>query len=236
MQIEGILSPVLERFFPMTAFTLGVHNVPAAEVALIKTLVRLFAHDPSFQWRFSDTGPFDAVLTDATSVAGHPPASLARAVLKITRATAAADADCISRPIRAEQLKAWLASQEQRLSAQTTKPSAEPKRPAAKSGGLRFKLRRWPSATLLKNDPQRIRLATLLARRALGARELSTISQLPAQQCQDFVETLRQADLLEVLETPATAAASTSTAPVRPIPQTSFAHSLITGIRRRLGL
>jgi len=220
----------------MTAFTLGVHNLPAAEVVLIKTLLRLFSHDASFQWRFAEAGPFDAVLADATCVAGHPPASLARAVLKITRVNAAMDADSISRPIRAEQLQAWLERQEQRVRALPRLPVIEPRRPAVKGGGgIRFKLRRWPSAALLKNDPQRIRLATLLARRALGARELSSISRLPAEQCQDFVDTLRQADLLEVLEAPTTAA-SPAAATARPAPPASFAHSLITGIRRRLGL
>jgi len=224
----------------MPVLTLGAHQLPAAEVALIRSLVRLFSHTSSFHWRFVDSGPCDAVIVDTEL----PPAELAeagrraRAVLKVTRAYAPGQPDTLQRPIRADQLKAWLERQatEQRLMRAAHGPPA----PAAAAGGtakpvhLRFKLRRWPSAALLRNDPQRIRLATLLSRRALGARELSRISQLPAEQCQDFVDSLCQADLLEVLELPATA--SPAAVAARPAPPPSLAHGLISGIRRRLGL
>lgn len=210
----------------MTRFTLGVHHLPAAEVVLIKTLIRLFAHDPQFRWRFADTGPFDVVLTDAAGAAPAPPPQLARTVLKITRASAAGhdDSHSISRPIRAEQLQAWLEQQEPWLRTLPRPSAAAPKRVMGESGG--FKLRRWPSAALLNNDPQRIRLATLLARRPLGARELSRISQVPVAQCQAFVDTLSEAGLLE----------AAAAAQPRPAPRTAFAQDLISGIRRRLGL
>lgn len=236
----------------MQAFTLGVHNLPAAETALIKTLMRLYALNTSFRWRFAEVGPFDVVLVDATCVAGHPPASLARTVLKITRADAVKDADSLARPIRAEQLQAWLARQEphvqglKALQQPAALPASEPKRTKVNTGGLRFKLQRWPSAALLKNDPQRIRLATLLSRRALGTSELSHISRLPPEQCLAFVDHLRQAGLIEVQTmappprptmpiTTATPIATRRAAPA-PAPAVSLAHGLISGIRRRLGL
>lgn len=219
----------------MTAFTLGVHNLPAAEVVLIKTLMRLFPATATFKWRFAESGPFDAVLTDTTKVADEVPAKLARAVLKITRADAATDADCITRPIRAEQLQAWLALQGELLQL-LPRPAvrAESRVATANAAGPRFKLRRWPSAALLKNDPHRIRLATLLSRRALGAHELSRISRLPAQQCQDFVDTLQQTGLIEVERVDAIVVPrQASAAPVLARP---LASGLIGGIRRRLGL
>jgi hypothetical protein len=219
----------------MTAFTLGVHNLPAAEVVLIKTLMRLFPATATFKWRFAETGPFDAVLTDATHAADEVPAKLARAVLKITRADAATDADCITRPIRAEQLQAWLALQGELLQL-LPRPAARSSRVAtAHAAGTRFKLRRWPSAAVLKNDPQRIRLATLLSRRALGTRELSHISRLPADLCQDFVDTLQQTGLIEVERAPAAAAAPRKAPAAAAVPR-PLAGGLIDGIRRRLGL
>lgn len=227
----------------MTAFTLGVHNLPAAEVVLIKTLIRLLPAAGTTRWRFAETGPYDAVLTDATHVGGEVPASLARAVLKITRAQAATDADSIARPIRAEQLQAWLTRQGARLQLlpRLAVPAARPAAPGVAGSAApshatspRFKLRRWPSAALLKNDPHRIRLATLLSRRALAAHELSHISRLPAQQCQDFVDTLHQTGLIEVERVEAIVVARK--APAAPMLARPLASGLIGGIRRRLGL
>jgi hypothetical protein len=232
----------------MTAFTLGVHNLPAAEVVLIKTLIRLLPAAGTVRWHFAETGPYDAVLTDTTQVGGEVPASLARAVLKITRARAAADADSIARPIRAEQLQAWLTRQGERLQLlpRLAVPAASRAAPSAAgtaavsaapshATGPRFKLRRWPSAALLKNDPHRIRLATLLSRRALAAHELSHISRLSTQQCQDFVDTLHQTGLIEVERTPA-ATATPRKAPAAAVVPRPLAGGLIGGIRRRLGL
>jgi len=220
----------------MTAFTLGVHNLPAAEVVLIKTLMRLFPATATFKWRFAETGPFDAVVTDATNASSEVPAGLARGVLKITRTDAATDADCITRPIRAEQLQEWLALQGELLRL-VPRPSVrtESRAVTTQAGGTRFKLRRWPSAALLQNDPQRIRLATLLSRRALAAHELARISRLPAEQCQAFVDSLQQTGLIEVVRVEA-AAAKRKPAPSAPVLARPLAGGLIDGIRRRFGL
>ena len=59
----------------MPALTIGAYKLPAAEVILIKTLIRLFGHSPDFKWRFADTGPFDAVLI-ATPDHHHAPATI----------------------------------------------------------------------------------------------------------------------------------------------------------------
>ena len=221
----------------MTAFTLGVHNLPAAEVVLIKTLMRLFPATATFKWRFAETGPFDAVVTDATNASAEVPAGLARGVLKITRADAATDADCITRPIRAEQLQAWLALQGELLRL-LPRPSVRAASAAAtpRAAGPRFRLRRWPTAAVLQNDPQRIRLATLLSRRALGAHELARLSRLPAAQCQAFVDTLRQTGLIEVERGEAAAVPRTAQPAAAPALPRPLAGGLIDGIRRRFGL
>ena len=105
---------------------------------------------------------------------------------------------------------------------------------------MRFKLRRWPPAALLRSDPNRIRMATLLSRRALNAAELATISQQPVQECQAFLTTLQTTGLVNVQKEPAPApapAAAGAPAPAAPPkPAPTFARGLISGIRRRLGL
>jgi len=107
---------------------------------------------------------------------------------------------------------------------------------------LRFKLRRWPPAALLRSDPNLIRMATLLSRRALNAAELATISQQPVQECQAFLTTLQTTGLVDVQKEPAPApapapAAAGAPAPAAPPkPAPTFARGLISGIRRRLGL
>jgi len=224
----------------MSVLTLGTHRLPAAEVALIRSLIRLFAHTPSFRWRFVESGPCDAVIVDATlsEAPVAEVAKLARVVLKVTRHPAADAPDTLQRPIRADKLRAWLERQvPESRQAQALAPVGETLRAARTARHIRFKLRRWPSAALLKNDPQRIRLATLLARRALGPLELSSISQLPHEQCLEFVDALRQAGLVEMQEAPGIApAASTTAASPRASAKPPFAHGLITGIRRHLGL
>ena len=106
---------------------------------------------------------------------------------------------------------------------------------------MRFKLRRWPPAALLRSDPNRIRMATVLSRRALNAAELSSISGQSVGDCQAFLQTLQTTGLVEMQqEAPVAAApASTDTAsrPAAPtMAKPTFARSLISGIRRRLGL
>lgn len=228
----------------MTAYKLGVYNLPAAEVVLVRTLMRLLPHDASFHWYFAETGPYDAVLTDATNVAGEVPSSLARRVLKITRDNASGNSDAITRPIRADRLQAWLARQGQELQGGLFPLVPVKSIVAAMQGAtVRFKLRRWPHVALLQDDPHRIRLATLLSRRALGAHELSRISQLPLGTCQDFVDTLHQTGLIEVqrLDTTAgtravPAAQAVAGAAAGAAVQRPAAAGLINSIRRRLGV
>jgi hypothetical protein len=107
----------------------------------------------------------------------------------------------LERPIRADRLQQWLKSTERALLAV----------PPVRSGGggadelpkievsesVRFTLRRWPSALLLRNDPDKVRMASLLARRALSATELADLGELPLSRCVTFLKTLRSAGVLE---------------------------------------
>ena len=241
----------------MSMLRLGAYKLPAAEVVLVQTLLRLYAHGDAFRWTFVTAPPYDALLVDGTTDEGASPAvdGMAKAVLRLTRMHAGQAPNTLERPIRADRLQDWLKATEHDLlqtrpvtllgeeSTQpkaTDAPAAAPAAPATAVNPVRFKLRRWPPAALLRADPNRIRMATLLSRRALNAAELATISQQPVTECQAFLTTLQTTGLVDVQnEVPpaaATPAAATPAPAAPPKPAPTFARGLISGIRRRLGL
>ena len=86
-------------------------------------------------------------------------------------------------------------------------------------------------------------MATVLSRRALNAAELSSISGQSVGDCQAFLQTLQTTGLVEIQqEAPVAAAPANTEASSRPataaaaVAKPTFARSLISGIRRRLGL
>lgn len=240
----------------MTTLRLGAYKLPPAEVVLVQTLFRLYAHGSAFRWSFVTTPPYDALLVDGTTDAplDAEVAGMARAVLRLTRMNAPDAPDTLQRPIRADRLQDWLRTAELQLmdtQLATTRPPEESPWPAAASASgagaatapaspasagttaVRFKLRRWPPASLLRGDAHRIRMATLLSRRALSAAELADISQQPVQACQAFLQSLQTLGLVDMpAATPAAAAQPKPAAAAKP----GFARGLIAGIRRRLGL
>ncbi|MBS0406516.1 MAG: hypothetical protein JSS17_09235 [Proteobacteria bacterium] len=232
----------------MTTLRLGAHELPPGEVVLVQTLLRLFQHGGPFRWTFVTAPPYDALLTDGTS-GPHQLAdanTMARAVLRLTRMHDADAPNTLQRPIRAERLQNWLALVERDLlGTRPAEPAAsapavaeasadEPAMAAddAAAEGTRFKLRRWPPAIALRGDANRIRMATMLSRRALSITELATLSRQSPSDCQNFMNLLRSAGLVEQ-RTPVPA---TSAPAAVPAPSPKFGRSLIAGIRRRLGL
>lgn len=245
----------------MSTLRLGAYNLPAAEVVLVQTLFRLYSHGDTFRWTFVTAPPYDALLVDGTTEDGIGPdvERMAKAVLRLTRINADEAPNTLQRPIRADRLQDWLKATEHDLletrpaglvdgdseSGPATLPNPTPEpasaAPNVQLSPLRFKLRRWPPAALLRSDPHRIRMATLLSRRALNAAELAIISQQPASECQLFLQTLQTTGLVQVQQDmPATSAAADSSPAARAVTtvaaKPTFARGLISGIRRRLGL
>ena len=158
----------------MSTLRLGAYKLPAAEVVLVQTLFRLYAHGDAFRWTFVTAPPYDALLADGTTDEGMSPAvdAMAKAVLRLTRMNSGQAPNTLERPIRADRLQDWLKSTEHDLPQtrpatlieEATQPDAveaEATTPAAPINPVRFKLRRWPPAVLLRSDPNRIRMATL---------------------------------------------------------------------------
>ncbi|MDO5086554.1 MAG: hypothetical protein Q4D74_02950 [Comamonadaceae bacterium] len=241
----------------MSTLRLGAYKLPAAEIVLVQTLLRLYSHGGAFRWTYVTEPPYDALLADGTTPEGQHSSvdAMAKAVLRLTRMNAGGGANTLERPIRADLLQEWLKKTEHDLldtrpmtttfgaSDGLAAPTAPAELPATV---LRFKLRRWPPASLLRGDPTRIRLATLLSRRALNASEMASISRQPLSVCQEFLQTLQTTGLVDVQSgapapMPGTgdsgAPAMVAPAPaVASPPKPTFARSLISGIRRRLGL
>lgn len=228
----------------MSALRIGVYRLPAPEVAVIRTIVRLYASDVAFPWVPVNFPPYDALLVDESATAEERAefSRTAKAVLTLTRRNSGNRPHTLERPIRADKLQQWLKSTERALLAAPPARSGGEAQAALEievSDAVRFTLRRWPSALLLRNDPDKVRMASLLARRALSAVELAELGQLPLSQCVTFLQTLRLAGVLEPHVMPVAARvradlpyAQGHSAPAR----SEFARSLISGIRRRLGL
>jgi hypothetical protein len=218
---------------------LGVYKLPVAEVVVIQTIVRLYASDAAFPWQLVNAPPYDALLVDAAAVEHEysTVVGMAAAVLRLTRMNSGGQPNALERPIRADKLQRWLKSTEQALRESRPAGPTLDEQTALEvevSDAVRFMLRRWPPATLLRNDLDNIRMASLLARRALNASELAEISQLPFTQCAAFLQALRTAGVLElhVEQALPPSFAPQSDRPIR----SDFARSLLDGIRRRLGL
>ena len=163
----------------------------------------------------------------------------------------------MSRPIRSDRLVAWLNAAElerlQQPAAQAAPAVAPP--PAAHAAvvarrdapagpaavgneGPAWRLRRWPAPALLGKDAIRIRLATMLSRRAMSLPELAALARVPLAHCQQFVTELQRQGLIDVLPS------SHQTRVPRPEARTATAvtstrrgvgASLIHSIRRRFG-
>ncbi len=222
----------------MYELKLGAHDLPAAEVVLVKTLFRLFSHDSSFRWTFANRPPYDALLVDGTKPENTSTEvrRMTSTILRLTRMNSGSGPNTLERPIRADQLQHWLSTTEQKLlRVQPNNIQQAPQKPAFPSH-VRFKLLRWPSGLLLRGDSTRIRMATLLSRRALSARELSVICEQPVEYCEIFLQVLRAAALLKMEEPISAPPAPAPTSASTPPPQPKYTLGLISSIRRRLGL
>lgn len=177
---------------------LGVHHLSEAEVRLVQALVRLFAigAPENFRWVFAHQHPFDAVIVDSQSPDMGTPAlqGIAKVVLALSDGMPSRHAhDTLTRPIRSDRLETWLSNMQQRLH------DLPGKAPALDTQHC-FKLRRWPPAQLLHEDPHRVRMATLLSRRAVTVEELAKLTQQSPERCQTFVQLLRSMSLVDVTD------------------------------------
>ena len=206
---------------------LGTYKLPAAETALIQTLLRLYAQNTASHWIYASAPPYDALLADGSTAEGQSPTldRLAPIVLRLARRSENTTHDLLERPIRPDRFQQWLQTIEQKLLAQAAR--------AKRENPTRYRLLRWPPASVLRDDADRIRMATLLSRRFLSVQELVSISRQSENICMDFIHMLQEASLLQ---TQAEAASNPSDSPSDlPAPRKRFFNlKMIQTIRERL--
>lgn len=247
----------------MESRRLGTYSLPPTETALIQALLRLYGGQVS-RWKLVSTPPYDAlIIDDALPQPEQKKAGeLATAILRLTRMKVNTDGNALQRPVRAEDLFNWLRETERqdasppaawagKSSSGQTKitPAATvqtQRRPAAglqarprAAGGdsqARYKLHRWPPQIMLRGDPHRLRMATMLSRRHLSTEELATVSGQSTDDARLFLQLLLNTGLVRKEEDrPPRRASDTSRQGARPsYAAPTVKHGLISSIRRRL--
>ena len=196
----------------MTTLKLGAQGLSDPEIGLVKTLLKLMATEPEFSWIFATNGPFDALLADA-SVA-EPNKDAVCVIQLVTQGHAVAPGQ-FARPINAPALEGWLRSAERQLKptvymgldyqthASALQDKPVPRFQAAASSapvqdtGERYKLIRWPPPMTLRNDRNRVRLATLITRQAMDLKQLAQISGQSVAECGAFIMVLNSLSLVQ---------------------------------------
>jgi len=244
---------------------LGAVGMAAKDIVYIRSLVRLFAHTEKLGWAFAAHPPYHAVVAEPSARSANPAffEGFAGLVLTLVAPPGAPGTDTIAYPVQANQFRDWLKLREtqllEMLYRQQEPQTAPPETvvPAAQAATAvpmpllkrRFKLRRWPHAELLKVDPMRIRMATLMSRNALHVGQLATLTGRAEEDCQRFVSELHDAGLLvelvAVSEAPAANTANAASMPVLPsvsapaapaLAAASGRRGLMASLRRHLGL
>ena len=112
---------------------------------------------------------------------------------------------------------------------------------------LMVKLQRWPGNELLSKDAGRVRMASLLARRAMNAMHLSVLSGQNLPACRAFIQDLYRMNLLVSAQTASpTPSQATGSEPLQPgfsAPATTAPamaaarprEGFFASLRRRLG-
>lgn len=191
----------------MRVFQLGTHALPAEDERLIRNLMRMFSHDPSFRWQYSDGSEFDVLVIDIKKMEDTRIKRSARTVLRLSDVAVPNDDHVLTRPLQAAAFRNWLLdaesalSQFSRSSHSTLAPRESSRRrsPAAEHKPLRFKLRSWPPAIMMHNDAHRQQMAQLLSVDAFEVTELAQITGAPLAECQAFVRKLQLVGLLDLV-------------------------------------
>lgn len=234
----------------MKSLQLGLVGLTDPEHSLVATLFRLHRLEPAFIWALATSAPYDALLVDeACRLEDYR--HLVGATTRVMRLSAHGmqREGEMPRPIRSDLLTAWLNAVEVDVLALRQHEAASgfhaidtlASPQALASDDALVRLRRWPPASLLGKDAGRIRLATMLSRREMSLRELSSLARISLPQCREFLDVLLGQGLLGVSLAPAVPVAATpcprdsGKAGARGKTSRGVGASLIHSIRRRFG-
>lgn len=242
-------------------YRLGVQGLSAAELKHLQVLLRLVNANAARPWAIVDEGPTHAVIrpADAGPSADNTPMAVIHLGVDddarddaLPRRFGAHHLEKALRHVEAHPVSPGAvpppstSAVELALFDAPPAPDTEPDTgpaPAAptvqrapmgsaQAAGERYRLRRWPPASLVRRDASRTRMASLLSRRALTIEEMSHSTGQSPDDCSTFVKVLCSLDLIQI------------TAPGIPAavagPKLETAHrpsrGFLQGLRRRLGL
>jgi hypothetical protein len=191
-----------------------MHALPAGDERLIRHLMRMFGHDPAFNWRLGNGPQYDVLVIDAGKMEDTRIKRSARAVLRLSDVAMPDDDRVLARPLQAAALRRWLLDAESALTRSPRPPATtratlastlrrshdgEDSTLPAEPRALRFKLRGWPPAIMLTGDPSRQQMAQLLSVDAFEVTELAQLTGAPLAECQAFVRKLQLVGLVDLI-------------------------------------
>ncbi len=211
------------------------------------------------EWQIVTEGPVDVYLHGADE-APTSPGSLDRTPHQVRVIDDAQRADpddlhVLCRPLQYEAFINVLAAAEQQMqrhaSAAALAPAFKPRALAARFAApadaavalapsampletTRFRLRRWPGASLLDAIHQGMRLASFITVRHLTLDELSQLSGVDRDGCRTFLTAMMQADLLRA--EPIASEPSPAARPTHAATAARPDRALLSSLRTKLGI
>lgn len=230
-----------------------VQGLSERELAKVAAFLKLGRGRLGRDWTIAFDGEAHVVLSaedDVQTVRGLLDSPVS--VLRLTDGPGDSRVGLLPKPIDYDSLIEALVATETRLGlAASPTVAAPPPAPRADApvpvahepaAGLTpvktYRLRRWPSSDLLRNDRHRTRLASFLSTRSLDLDELARLANVPRTECEAFLSALARAGLLDA-KSPAAAAPRTAAAPAAAPPAASTGRAdagLFDRLRRRFGL
>lgn len=215
-------------FHRRTELKFSVDRLPAREELLLKSLIRVLDHRTHHHWTCVEQGADLRITTD-------PGASAAAGGLLpiwLGDGMRPSGAQLLELPLHADQIESHL----NRLGdAIVLARKATRETPPQANEPVLHRLRQWPSAALLDSN-QRLHLAALLSARALSVLELHTRSGVPLALCNEFVDALQDAGLIEAGARDGADARATTLQGSQPGAGRAAEPGLLARIRIRLGL
>lgn len=182
---------------------LGLHGLPGAEVALVKTILRL-SSTLQASWSVTESLVCDLLLLGET----REQVAVAAGTLIVPvlgRGEPADGGAVLRRPIRAEELLDLLNAVAARRPAARARPtrgaSPVPPAPAAATpatalAGTSARLKRWPTWSMLNGNVAYLRIATTLSKASHTPQRVSELSGVPLEACEAFMRKLDAHQLL----------------------------------------
>jgi hypothetical protein len=240
---------------PRLALTLLTQRLTEVDAAKLGVFLRIGQSQLQCDWRVVSEGAAHVVVV-AGAESDTVPGMLdnPRATLHVLDASSASPDESwttLIRPLQYEAFTAALVRVERMVmqppadprprAAASAPPSTAPLREPALTLGARYRLRRWPSADVLRGHRYYTRLASFMSTRHVDLDELAQLSNVRRSDCIAFVGDLLKADLLDVKSTPLRLPTAAST-PVAATPAPSVPSrkrpdpGIFSKIRHSLGM